>query len=260
MDNNNNQNTLLLTVIAVATLLIAVVGATFAYFTANTTGTETASTIVVTAARLEITYEDNTNSVVTAQDKIEPSSTALITKNFKLTPTTNTTGTGNQASPAMNMPYTLNLVVTTNTFQLKNVTTGTSISYKLINQAASVQGSIPSNNTYAPIGAISLPAETPTLPTDSDALQDNNDLLGTITVYANDGTPTQKNGIALGTGVFVNGNQSAHQYTLEIYFLEDNKNQDYDTNKTFIGYIDVSTGGSATQINNSTTGVNNANS
>ena len=258
MENNNNkQNTLLLTVIAVATLLVAVIGATFAYFTANTTGTETASTIVVTAARLEITYEDNTNSVVTADQNIEPSETALITKNFKLTPTTNTTGTGNVASPAMNMPYTLNLVVTTNTFQLKNTVTGTSISYKLINQAASVTGSIPSSTGFTPIGATALPETTPTLAAESDALQETNDKVGQITVYANDGTPTQKNGLELGTGVFVNGNTAAHQYTLEIYFMEDHNNQDYDTNKTFTGYIDVSTGGSSTQISNATTGTNN---
>ena len=32
---NNKQNSVLLIIIAVATLLVAVVGATFAYFTAN---------------------------------------------------------------------------------------------------------------------------------------------------------------------------------------------------------------------------------
>ena len=42
----DKKNTLMLTVIAVATLLVAVVGATFAYFTAteNATGTTTVTT------------------------------------------------------------------------------------------------------------------------------------------------------------------------------------------------------------------------
>ena len=39
--NENKSNTLLLTVIGVATLLVAVVGASFAYFTAQLSGTET---------------------------------------------------------------------------------------------------------------------------------------------------------------------------------------------------------------------------
>lgn len=255
MEDKNKQNTLLLTVIAVATLLVAVIGATFAYFTAQTSGTESASTVILTAARLEITYEDNTNSVVTANDKIEPTTSALITKNFKLTPTTNTTGSGNVASPAMNMPYTLNLIVTTNTFELKNTVTGTSISFKLTNNATSVAGSIPSNTGYVPVGALTLPAAT-TLPNNSDALQTSTDLVGSVTTYANDGTSTSKRGVEIGTGIFVNGNGAAHQYTLEIFFMEDNNNQDHDRNKTFTGYIDVSTGGSSTQITSSSTATN----
>ena len=46
------KNTILLTVIAVATLLVAVVGATFAYFTAtNSTSGEGGTTDVTTAAK-----------------------------------------------------------------------------------------------------------------------------------------------------------------------------------------------------------------
>ena len=43
----NKKNTILLTVIAVATLLVAVVGATFAYFTAQG-GTGTSANVTVT--------------------------------------------------------------------------------------------------------------------------------------------------------------------------------------------------------------------
>ena len=44
------KNTVLLTVIGIATLLVAIVGATFAYFTAIVTTDETQSTIVVTSS------------------------------------------------------------------------------------------------------------------------------------------------------------------------------------------------------------------
>ena len=41
-----NNNTVLLTVIGIATLLVAVVGATFAYFSAQLSGTENQSTMM----------------------------------------------------------------------------------------------------------------------------------------------------------------------------------------------------------------------
>lgn len=55
------KNTILLTVIAIATLLVAVVGATFAYFTATVTneGTDKTQTVVKTAT-LGITYKQGT--------------------------------------------------------------------------------------------------------------------------------------------------------------------------------------------------------
>ncbi len=62
MNSNENQkkgNTVLLTVIAIATLLVAVVGATFAYFTATVTGNDQASSVIVKTANLgTITFTD----------------------------------------------------------------------------------------------------------------------------------------------------------------------------------------------------------
>ncbi len=58
-DNQKKGNTVLLTVIAVATLLVAVVGATFAYFTASVQGNNTASSVIVNTATLgNIVYEN----------------------------------------------------------------------------------------------------------------------------------------------------------------------------------------------------------
>lgn len=56
MKDNSKTNTLLLTVIGVATLLVAVIGATFAYFTAQVSGSETTSTVKMNAGTLSINY------------------------------------------------------------------------------------------------------------------------------------------------------------------------------------------------------------
>lgn len=49
-ENGGKNNTILLTVIAIATLLVVVTGATFAYFAAVVRGNDTASSINITAA------------------------------------------------------------------------------------------------------------------------------------------------------------------------------------------------------------------
>jgi hypothetical protein len=62
------KNVILLTVLAIATLLTAVVGTTFAYFTATVNGNDTAKATTVSAATLGVTYTDG--SQVTADDVI----------------------------------------------------------------------------------------------------------------------------------------------------------------------------------------------
>lgn len=56
------KNTMLLTIIAVATLLVAVVGATFAYFTATSSGNA--------ASNVDVTTETVSSIVVDAQDDV----------------------------------------------------------------------------------------------------------------------------------------------------------------------------------------------
>lgn len=49
-ENGGKNNTILLTVIAIATLLVVVTGATFAYFAAVVKGNDTASSISIKAS------------------------------------------------------------------------------------------------------------------------------------------------------------------------------------------------------------------
>ena len=63
MENNRGQS-IFLSVVGIATLLVAIVGATFAYFSITVTGNDTASSITVTTAKLgNVTYTDGSDLI-----------------------------------------------------------------------------------------------------------------------------------------------------------------------------------------------------
>lgn len=96
-ENGGKNNTILLTVIAIATLLVVVTGATFAYFAAVVRGNDTASSISITAAS-KGTQVAFTGGETVNLTNIYPKGTAAgsewITKNVTLSSSkTNSTGT-----------------------------------------------------------------------------------------------------------------------------------------------------------------------
>ena len=104
MNETKKGNTVLLTVIAVATLLVAVVGATFAYFTASVAGNDTASSVVVKTAQIgTITY---TNGNEVKLENAYPGATSE-TKTFTVAA---------DASATANVNYSLNWTNVTNGF------------------------------------------------------------------------------------------------------------------------------------------------
>ena len=113
----NKKNTILLTVIAVATLLVAVVGATFAYFTAQG-GTGTSANVTVTtgtAASSEFgTFGAiNIYADATTFAKGKPDATGTTTVSWTAPgATTNTTPSEADRS----FCYTADLIINTNTF------------------------------------------------------------------------------------------------------------------------------------------------
>lgn len=115
----NKKNTILLTVIAVATLLVAVVGATFAYFTAQGGSASQADVVVNTGKAGSSSlgtfkainiYADATNF---AQGKGDQSGTS--TGTVEWTAPTNVKG-GEVAEADRTMCYTATLEITNNTF------------------------------------------------------------------------------------------------------------------------------------------------
>ena len=82
--DNNKQNSVLLIIIAVATLLVAVVGATFAYFTANNSSGSTV-TVNTKTGSMNILFSDGDDAVdITDKKDIQPSNTKLVEKEFTI--------------------------------------------------------------------------------------------------------------------------------------------------------------------------------
>ena len=65
----DKKNTVFLSVIAVATLLTAVIGTTFAYFTAQVGGNDTGNGMDITTAKMEVTYAQSSTISI---DKLIP--------------------------------------------------------------------------------------------------------------------------------------------------------------------------------------------
>jgi hypothetical protein len=96
----------------ISLVLIAVIGVSFAYFSAITSGGESVSTILADSGSMTIVY-DNGSGVLTAHNIAPDSDTPFITKTFTVTGTNTTDKI---------MPYTLSLVIDNNTFSVKALT------------------------------------------------------------------------------------------------------------------------------------------
>ncbi|MDD4706149.1 MAG: hypothetical protein PHS24_02925 [Bacilli bacterium] len=81
-------NRILLTIVAIATLLVAVVGATFAYFTAVLSGQESATTVKVISGSIGTVIDGG--SVITVAN-IYPQAAVITTKTFSVKHTNNVT-------------------------------------------------------------------------------------------------------------------------------------------------------------------------
>ena len=218
MKDNSKTNTLLLTVIGVATLLVAVIGATFAYFTAQVGGGESATTVKMNAGVLKINFTNGNN--VQTTEGFEPTKaktecpankknetdgyycnkdqyTPVATKLFTLTGTNTTLDKDN-----MKMPYTIKLVVTQNQFStgaIKYTLVGT----KTVGNAAEGELAQVANWVDVKTGA----AEA----------------------------------TVIGNGYFLPGSDTVHSYDLNIYFPDNHVNQDIDKNKVFGARVEIGT-------------------
>ena len=101
-----NKKMFIATIIGIISLILVTIGATYAYFSANILGAESASTLIMTGATLTIEYSEGTGAI--SADNIYPKADAWITKRINLT--------GKNTTSDRNMPYTIGLDVKTNGF------------------------------------------------------------------------------------------------------------------------------------------------
>lgn len=105
-------NTILLSIIAIATLLVAVVGTTFAYFTAVLSGAETTTQIRVSSGTLGTVFE---GGAVISVSNIFPRVEKWHTKTFSIKYTSS-------APNGTVLPYTLSWEIDSNTFTAGHLT------------------------------------------------------------------------------------------------------------------------------------------
>ena len=239
---NNKQNSVLLIIIAVATLLVAVVGATFAYFTANNPTGSTAE-VKTTSGKMEITFADGTDAIAPAkQENFQPSNATLVDKTFTITgdnfttAAPNTNGTAGTSSSLV-MPFIVSLNYKT-TFVKKEL-------HVLINKTSE-------DSTYIPTDKIKYGTGTAKKLIESDAPTtlkgvaefDNyyDFAIGTGTTKGDETTDS----LELVYGEFLDtqnasGADKKVTFRLVMIFPDTEDAQDYNTSATFNGILKVTT-------------------
>ena len=201
-ENGGKSNTILLTVIGIATLLVVVTGATFAYFAAIVNGNDTATSIQITAGNGgTITFgggEEITLSNIFPRGTTDGSE--WITKNITLTNSAN-------AGSTTTSKYEFTISLDKNTFDFegsdgKTVTDSDNIKYTFIRDMAKSSGTVTS------------PVET--------------------------STPTKvASGTVIGSGIVANNVANTVAYTLKVYYDNASYNQNNGSEREFsfhIGY------------------------
>lgn len=199
-ENGGKSNTILLTVIGIATLLVVVTGATFAYFAAIVKGNDTATSIKIQAGNGgTITFGGGEE--VTLNNIFPRGTTAgneWVTKNITLTNSANEGSTGTSV-------YQFTMSVDENTFDFDTTQDGTeNMKFTFIRDTAKC------------VGTITGPTETSTAST----------IVGS-------------NGKVIGQGTVANNVANTIAYTLKVYYDNADYNQQNGKDRTFkfhIGY------------------------
>lgn len=125
------KKTKLIIVMVVISMVVVMMGITYAYFTASTSGGESVSTINTKAGKMTIAFSNSSGNIVL--NDIYPKDDAWVTKNFVLTGNNNTD---------LDMLYKLSLVVNNNSFS------NNALSYELTAINTSNNGSVVTSNGY----------------------------------------------------------------------------------------------------------------
>lgn len=209
--NEGKGQTIFLSVIGIATLLVAIIGATFAWFSVNVTGNNEASSIFVTTAVLgSITFTDGTEI---RMENIRPETSPTETKTF----TVANTGEGsNDLTSPINYKVTLDVVTNTlsaaaNKSQGAPIVDGDYFVHSLASEAATTDNTSTALTGTCTPAHVSM-AET-AVPTADTQLGGNGTICGTAT----------------------------HSYTYTIAFKEADADQNAAQGQSFVGRLQVAT-------------------
>lgn len=236
---NNKQNSVLLIIIAVATLLVAVVGATFAYFTASNPSGSTAE-VKTTSGKMEIEFADGKDTIAAAkQTGFEPSNTILVDKTFTITGDNITTSKPNNngtlgTESSLVMPFIVSLDYTT-TFinnELHVLVKKTNADSAYTQKISYTGATLLKDSTTAPA----------TLKSIADFQEYYDYTVGKGTVDAKESKETKE----LVYGEFLDTQKATNadkQVTLRLVmiFPDTGENQDYNKSATFNGILKVTT-------------------
>lgn len=236
---NNKQNSVLLIIIAVATLLVAVVGATFAYFTASNPSGSTAE-VKTTSGKMEITFADGTDAIKAAkQTGFEPSNTILVDKTFTITGDNITASKPNNngtlgTESSLVMPFIVSLDYTT-TF----INNELHVLVKKMNADSAFTQKISYTGATLLKDSTTAPA---TLKSVADFQEYYDYTVGKGTVAAKESKETKE----LVYGEFLDTQKATNadkQVTLRLVmiFPDTGANQDYNKSATFNGILKVTT-------------------
>lgn len=236
---NNKQNSVLLIIIAVATLLVAVVGATFAYFTASNPSGSTAE-VKTTSGKMEIEFADGKDNIeAVKQTGFEPSNTVLVDKTFTITGDNVTTSKPNNNGTlgdesSLVMPFIVSLDYTT-TFinnELHVLVKKTNADSAYTQKISYTGATLLKDSTTAPA----------TLKSIADFQEYYDYTVGKGTVDAKESKETKE----LVYGEFLDTQKATNadkQVTLRLVmiFPDTGDNQDYNKSATFNGILKVTT-------------------
>ncbi len=220
-----NGNTVLLTVIGVATLLVALVGATFAYFSANITNTADHSVIITTAAPVGLIYKSTGDIEATN-----------IIPGESITPGTFTvrnpdgTGEGETIGSTVMQTYDLNLIVDEDTFNTNDGPDQLELKVTVATDGNGKNGAGEAYTTSMKLGS----SGTTWNMTDGDTISNR--------ASAIEGTSINTDGkrvynivndqlIAIG---------ETHTYTIAMEFKESGSLQDQNQGKSFKAHVEIS--------------------
>ena len=202
--SEGKNNTVMLTIIGIATLLIAVVGATFAYFSATLTGTDSEKEYTVRSATVGTQFNGGADITATG---IYPKAEAWGTKTFSIK-TTSTKGVSTK--------YRISLVIDDN-----DTTADATIS----DGAGHVKRFQANALSYTLTATEDKAATEGTMPTATEtkiADPSQDIVFGTATIYGND------------------AQEVTQTYTLSMFFKNTNEDQNANQGAQFKAHISIS--------------------